>query len=120
MDPAVGTGAFYSALLNVFPRSRVDAAVGYEIDSRYGEPAARLWSGMGLEVRLEDFTKAEAPDVIGRFNLLICNPPYVRHHHIPSFEKHRLRTRAGGSRRAGWWAGRAVLLFSGLESCVDG
>ena len=43
MDPAIGTGAFYSALLDVFPQTRIGAAVGYEIDPHYGGPAAKLW-----------------------------------------------------------------------------
>jgi len=42
--------------------------------------------------RLEDFTQAHPPiDEAARFNLLICNPPYVRHHHIISSEKLRLQ-----------------------------
>ena len=91
IDPAIGTGSFYSALLRVFPASRLTRAVGYEIDPRYGESAARLWSGTILDVRLEDFTVAPSPSDKGKFNLLICNPPYVRHHHIASKEKQRLK-----------------------------
>jgi len=91
IDPAIGTGSFYSALLEVFSSSRVDAAVGYEIDDHYGIPAARLWEGTSLDVRLGDFTKTVAPPEPQRFNLLICNPPYVRHHHIGNGEKTRLR-----------------------------
>ncbi len=96
IDPAIGTGSFYSALLNVFPRSRIGAAVGYEIDPHYGSVAAELWNDTGLDIRLEDFTQAEAPDAAGKFNLLICNPPYVRHHHIVNCEKQRLKRRTLG------------------------
>ena len=92
-DPAVGTGSFYSALLDVFPESRIGAAVGYEIDPHYGRPAEKLWGKTGLDIRLEDFTQAEAPVAAKRFNLLICNPPYVRHHHIVNSEKQRLKLR---------------------------
>lgn len=42
IDPAIGTGSFYSALLRVFPEDRVTDAVGYEIDPHYGQPATRL------------------------------------------------------------------------------
>ena len=91
MDPAIGTGSFYSALLHVLPQTRIDAAVGYEIDPYYGKPAAKLWGETGLDIRLEDFTQAEAPEVAKKFNLLICNPPYVRHHHIVCNEKQRLK-----------------------------
>ena len=93
MDPAIGTGSFYSALLDVFPQTRIGAAVGYEIDRHYGRPAAKLWGKTGLDIRLEDFTQAEAPEADDKFNLLICNPPYVRHHHIISGEKQRLKLR---------------------------
>jgi len=93
LDPAIGTGAFYSALLDVFPPTRIGTAVGYEIDPHYGEPAARLWGNTGLDTRLEDFTLAKAPAPAERFNLLICNPPYVRHHHIANGDKQRLKMR---------------------------
>ena len=93
MDPAIGTGSFYSALLDVFPSTRIGAAVGYEIDPHYGKPATELWGKTGLEIRLEDFTQADTPDAGEKFNLLICNPPYVRHHHIVNVEKRRLKQR---------------------------
>ncbi len=93
VDPAIGTGSFYSALLRVFPRKRIERAVGYEIDSYYGAPAAELWRETGLDFRLEDFTTVQWPEETRKLSLLICNPPYVRHHHIGSNEKHRLQAR---------------------------
>ncbi len=93
LDPAVGTGSFYSALLHVFPADRIESSVGYEIDPHYGIPAAELWREAGLDVRLEDFTKATPPNRSERFNLLICNPPYVRHHHIAPDEKRSVQAR---------------------------
>jgi hypothetical protein len=90
LDPAVGTGSFYSALTNVLPAGRIGEAVGFEVDPHYARPAAQLWSGGQLVVKLADFTR-EAPEP--RFNLVICNPPYVRHHHVPSSEKARLQVR---------------------------
>ena len=94
IDPAIGTGAFYSALLTAFSRCRIGAAVGYEIDGHYGAPAAELWSATGLDLRLEDFTSAKPPPAAAKFDLLICNPPYVRHHHFPNQEKQRLKAAA--------------------------
>lgn len=92
LDPAVGTGSFFSALLKTARIRRIAQAVGFEIDPLYAKPARDLWTKSGLEVRAADFTKATAPESDGeKFNLLICNPPYVRHHHLDADEKHRLR-----------------------------
>jgi len=101
LDPAIGTGAFYSALLRVFGQSRIAGAAGYEIDPHYAKPAIELWKHSRLALELADFTRA-APS--SDFNLVICNPPYVRHHHVPSEEKSRLQLRtlrASGSRLSG-------------------
>lgn len=88
LDPALGTGAFYSALRHSLPAKRIGDALGFEIDQHYGYPASQLWHASGLEVRNADFTSAE-PDA--RFNLVICNPPYVRHHHLRNGEKGRVQ-----------------------------
>ena len=93
-DPAIGTGSFHPAFPKVFPDKRIDVSAGCEIGSRHGVPAARLRSGTELDMRLRDFTQAEAPKGAGKFNLVICNPPYVRHHHIAAGEKQRLQRRA--------------------------
>ena len=94
IDPAVGTGSFFSALLANYPKTSIGAAVGYEVDPHYGTPAAELWSKAGLDVRVEDFTRARTPPDRAKFNLLICNPPYVRHHHIVTRDKKHLKARA--------------------------
>ena len=94
IDPAIGTGSFYSALLDVIAKKEIGCAIGYEIDPHYGLTAAELWGQTGLDIRLQDFTKAPPPADAEAFNLLICNPPYVRHHHIAAGEKQRLKLRA--------------------------
>jgi hypothetical protein len=104
LDPAIGTGAFYEALLRHFPAERLKVAVGIEIDPHYGNPARRLWLDCGLKIELDDFTAMKPPIAAERFNLLICNPPYVRHHHIAADEKGRLQaatSAASGVRMAG-------------------
>ncbi|MQW40783.1 SAM-dependent DNA methyltransferase [Sinorhizobium meliloti] len=101
LDPAIGTGSFYSALLKTFPAARISEAQGFEIDPHYGAPAVQLWGDTPLSLTLTDFTLQDADP---RFNLLICNPPYVRHHHMPNGEKGRLQLRtqqACGTRIAG-------------------
>jgi len=94
LDPALGTGAFYSALLNEFPSSQIESAMGYEIDPRYAKEALRLWGDKPLDLRIGDFTRATPPSTDQQKpNLVICNPPYVRHHHIHRHEKIRLQKR---------------------------
>ncbi|MEW6379632.1 MAG: class I SAM-dependent methyltransferase [bacterium] len=92
LDPAFGTGSFYAALLRSWPLSQIAQAWGYEIDLHYGQEAARLWADTPLQLNIGDFTRVKAPDSDDRrANLLICNPPYVRHHHLPIDEKLRLQ-----------------------------
>jgi predicted RNA methylase len=91
LDPAFGTGSFYSALQTVFPATDIQQAIGYEIDPHYGTTAQTLWRNTPLKLYLSDFTRATPPTAPNeRANLLICNPPYVRHHHLPQAEKLRL------------------------------
>lgn len=92
LDPAIGTGSFYSALSASVSADRIRSALGFEIDPHYADPAQKLWKGHALEMRLSDFTKVE-PSVSELANLIICNPPYVRHHHIGKNVKEGLQTR---------------------------
>ncbi|MEO0538392.1 MAG: N-6 DNA methylase [Cyanobacteria bacterium P01_A01_bin.123] len=93
LDPACGTGAFFSALNNTFPVARIEAATGFEIDKHYGEPASKLWSSTNLNYQIADFTQQTPPHEDNKFDLIICNPPYVRHHHINN-QKKRLQAKA--------------------------
>ncbi len=94
-DPSVGSGSFFSAALTVFGRERIKRAVGIEIDPAFCEAARELWSGAGLEVIRGDFTRL----VSGRLessapNVVLANPPYVRHHHLGREDKERLQALA--------------------------
>jgi adenine-specific DNA-methyltransferase len=89
LDPAFGTGSFYSAILAA-TNGRLQHARGFEIDPHYGQPAQELWRTSSLELSLSDFTR-QTPD--GSYNLIICNPPYVRHHHLSVKDKVRLNGR---------------------------
>jgi adenine-specific DNA-methyltransferase len=94
LDPAVGTGVFFSALTHLSLPTSIESATGYEIDDHYGKPAIDLWSDSILDYQLDDFTKVAPPiDDSQKFNLIICNPPYVRHHHINE-QKERLQVEA--------------------------
>jgi adenine-specific DNA-methyltransferase len=105
LDPAIGTGSFYSALVRVFSQSRVDAALGFEIDPQYARKAQALWGDTPLKVVPDDFTKAVPPeDDAEKATLVICNPPYVRHHHLVPDDKirlHNLSARAAGVNLSG-------------------
>jgi adenine-specific DNA-methyltransferase len=87
LDPAIGTGSFFSAFSRVF--KPFDAAVGVEIDPEFAEASRKLWLPAGLTVITGDFTRLPAPK--DQFNLILANPPYVRHHHLYSDDKQRLR-----------------------------
>lgn len=95
LDPAIGTGSFLSALLHAFPVSRIASVAGYEIDPYYGHRAIELWDESLFDLRIADFTRAIPPQNANeKANLLICNPPYVRHHHLRGGEKLRLQEMA--------------------------
>jgi predicted RNA methylase len=105
LDPAIGTGSFYSALVRVFSQSRVAAALGFEIDPQYARKAQALWGDTPLKVVPDDFTKAvPSEDDANKATLVICNPPYVRHHHLARDDKirlHNLAAVAAGVRLSG-------------------
>ena len=92
LDPAIGTGAFVYALYRSFSQKQITKAVGYEIDPLYANAAYNLWKDTSLQINVTDFTKAEPPNKNkDKYNLLVCNPPYVRHHHLSKEEKQRLQ-----------------------------
>jgi predicted RNA methylase len=89
LDPAIGTGSFYSALCQILPAQQISAAAGVELDPLFAETATKLWRARGLTVIKGDFTCQHPPEQ--RFNLVLTNPPYVRHHHLSAADKDRLR-----------------------------
>lgn len=91
-DPSIGSGSFFSAALAVFGPKRIESAVGVEIDPDFCEAARNLWSDTALELVHGDFTSVV--DKVSRPpapNLVLANPPYVRHHHIDRQNKERLQ-----------------------------
>jgi adenine-specific DNA-methyltransferase len=93
LEPGFGTGAFYSALLRSSEGSgrSVRRAVAVEVDHHYARPAALLWKGFPLELIQEDFLNIVPAQGNGAFNLILGNPPYVRHHHLQSAQKKRFQ-----------------------------
>ncbi len=102
LDPAIGTGAFYSALLRVVSSSLLWSAEGVEIDPEFAKAAVVLWEGTGLSITVGDFTKLPRPASRRRPNLVLTNPPYVRHHHMSATEKLRLQSEV--AKRCGYVA----------------
>jgi predicted RNA methylase len=95
LDPAIGTGSFYSALREVFPPENIEAARGVELDPLFASAAMELWAEQGLRITQGDFTRQPLPD--RRYNLVIANPPYVRHHHLTGEDKDRLKAKLSQS-----------------------
>lgn len=94
-DPSIGTGSFYSAALAVFGSGRLRSAVGVELDSDFCSAARNLWGQAGLDVAQGDFTRILAsPRCPPAPNLILTNPPYVRHHHMEREDKDRLQVLA--------------------------
>jgi adenine-specific DNA-methyltransferase len=91
-DPSVGTGSFYSAALTVFGKERIERAVGVEVDPAFCAAASDLWSSAGLHIVCDDFTRIVATGSRPPSpNLILANPPYVRHHHFEREDKQRLQ-----------------------------
>jgi hypothetical protein len=115
LEPALGTGAFFSALRRTLPTGRMGRVTGYERDEHYGVPARRFWDETPLDVRIEDFTSAEPPECEQeRYDLLVTNPPYARHHHLSRADKHRMQQRAEaitGTRPSGLSGQHAYFLY---------
>lgn len=91
-DPSIGSGSFFSAALAVYGRKRIKSAVGVELDPAFCNAARDLWADAGLEVVQGDFSRVVANASCPRApNMILANPPYVRHHHLDRADKERLQ-----------------------------
>jgi adenine-specific DNA-methyltransferase len=95
LDPSIGSGSFYSALRQVSPPGLIGHAEGIEIDPAFAGAASHLWGPLGLQVTVGDFTRLDPPSPESRADLILANPPYVRHHHLDRDEKRRLKDLVG-------------------------
>ena len=89
LEPAIGTGVFYSAFVDVF-KGKTMRALGFEIDQHYFTPAKELWKDYPLEIRCNNFLTQHPGE---KFDLLLTNPPYIRHHHIENNFKNMLQNK---------------------------
>jgi len=96
LEPSCGSGAFISATLDLLgPRKA--SITGVELDDRFAQAARGLW-GDRADIVNSDYL-AWLTNEGGLFDLLIANPPYVRHHHLDGPVKsawNELATLAGG------------------------
>jgi len=92
LDPAFGLGAFYDALRAETGDRPIERATAFEADPHFAGPAAELWADTPLRLQAADFTRAAPPTAPTPLaNLVVCNPPYSRHHHLSPADKARLQ-----------------------------
>lgn len=90
-DPAAGTGAFFAALIQLVPPGRIASAIGIEISSSQVDAARWRWGARGMDVIQGDYLHLEK---LPARNLILANPPYLRHQGIPLDYKRELQQRA--------------------------
>ena len=62
LDPAIGTGSFYSAITQAFPPNAIKAATGVELDPLFAETALKIrCRAVPPASARGDFTKNSAP-----------------------------------------------------------
>lgn len=88
LEPSMGTGSFVSAAFSVFG-DKIARICGYELDEAFCKAAGEIWREYPVMVTHADFTRA-VPERM--FDLVLANPPYVRHHMLQRAEKLRLQT----------------------------
>jgi predicted RNA methylase len=91
LDPAFGTGSFLSALLASLGDMTHVHATGIELDPLFAQAARDLWDAPQVHVVEGDFTKLSPSLLDQKPNLIVCNPPYIRHHHMTRDQKVRLK-----------------------------
>ncbi|MBR4267181.1 MAG: Eco57I restriction-modification methylase domain-containing protein [Bacteroidales bacterium] len=82
LEPAIGTGVFYSAFRETFNIN--NKVLGFEIDPLYYNPTKKFWENTNLNIRCANFL-TQHPDE--KFDMIVSNPPYIRHHHLTNESK---------------------------------
>lgn len=91
LEPACGSGVFISSLIRKSLQNYSLTCV--EIDNAYANICEEVFSDYEI-----DFFKGDYFDFlkhnknVGKYNCLVTNPPYIRHHHIESDTKRNLQT----------------------------
>ena len=85
-DPAVGKGAFYTALKNIASPKKF---FGTDIDPEIITEARREGVfGENAELEVRDFILNPPPKL---FKAIVANPPYIRHHRLSQEQKNHFR-----------------------------
>ena len=87
-DPSLGTGTFFYALQQTFDDNRIKDSIGVEMDSEIAVSTDKRLSEFGLQVINDDFFNLKN---LPKRNLIISNPPYIRHHYLDAKKKLELR-----------------------------
>ena len=83
LEPSCGSGVFLSALLSS-AQALFFHFTGIEIDASYSRICKELFgTSAGRIVDGDFFEYAGKAEAAASADLLVANPPYVRHHHIP-------------------------------------
>ena len=89
---SIGSGSFFSAALAVFGSQRISSAVGVELDPAFADAARTCGPMRGLRscaaISRAVVATGSCPPAP---NVILANPPYVRHHHMSREDKERLQ-----------------------------
>lgn len=84
LDPAVGQGELLIAMIQLLITKGIKkiSAVGYETDRNVAIIAQKrlkfLFPDLNIEVRIGDFLEAVELNIVGKYDFVIANPPYIR------------------------------------------
>lgn len=79
LDPAVGLGIFFRAILNRYPQLEM-SCIGYDVDEQTIIRAQEIFSQIGdqrVKLLIQDYLYAAWEE---RYDGIVCNPPYLRFH----------------------------------------
>ena len=79
LEPAIGTGVFYSALNELVNHENIEiSASGFEIDKDYYNASKDIWDDYNIDLYNEDFLSIEKPLLFVKdFVYLFCTTNYI-------------------------------------------
>lgn len=89
LEPSIGSGNFLASLLKSVPCIHIGSATGVDIDNSYIALCKQVYTGNAFKFINADFTSLNLTDK--KYNLIITNPPYIRHQKISKNIKNNIR-----------------------------